>query len=81
MEISLASNEFTLHPDFPAWKKQEEWESAALGVVVYLGLFGSNRGHDCFIDQDNERKGYQYMVQAENKVFFNDYEWQNNIVW
>ena len=63
MEISLASNEFTLHPDFPAWKKQIEWESAALGVVVYLGPSGSNRGHDYFSDQDNERKGYKYKVQ------------------
>ena len=53
---------------------------AALGVVVYLGPSGSNRDNDCFIDQDNEKKGYKYMVQAENKVFFNDYEWQNNMV-
>ena len=81
MEISLASQWIHLTPRFPARKEQEEWESADLEVVVYLGPSGSSRGHACFSDQDNEREGYQYMVQAENKVFFNDYDGQNNIVW
>ena len=70
---------FTLYADLLARRKQKEREPAAPEVVVYLGPAGGGKSHHCYNDEDYQKDGYRYMVQGDNKVYFDGYEGESTI--
>ncbi len=65
---------FMIYADLKSRKKQKECEASKPEVIVYLGPAGSGKSHHCWNDEQYRKSGYKYLVQAENKVYFDGYD-------
>lgn len=70
----------SLYADLLARKRQKEREPESPEVILYLGEAGSGKSHMCYHDPDFRRDGYRFMVQGENKAYFDGYDGQS-VIW
>ena len=70
---------FMIYADLKNRKKQKQRDACKPTVIVYLGAAGSGKSHHCWNDERYRESGYKYLVQAENKVYFDGYEGEQHI--